>query len=184
MLEYLLNFPVVAAAKDYEGLENAVKSQSDVIFLLFGDICNVAALVQKIKDAGKLAIVHIDLIDGLSGRDVCVKFMRENTSADGIISTKTSVIKSAKDMDFITIQRFFLIDSRAFENTVKSVATGKSDFIEILPGCMPKIVKKITSIVNVPVIAGGMIYDKEDIIAALGSGAVAVSTTSPNLWEE
>lgn len=184
MLEYLHNFPVIAAAKDADGLEKAIKSQSNVIFLLFGDVCNIIQLVKKIKSAGKQAIVHIDLIDGLSGREVCVKFIKNNTEADGIISTKTSVIRIARELGFITVQRFFLIDSRAFENTVKSVVQNKSDFIEILPGCMPKIIKKITSMVSVPVIAGGMIYDKEDIISALGSGSVAVSTTSPNLWDE
>lgn len=184
MLEYLHDFPVIAAAKDSDGLEKAIDSKSDVIFLLYGDVCNIAGLVQKIKNKGKIAIVHIDLIDGLSGRDVCVKFIKENTKTDGIISTKSSVIKTAREQGFITIQRFFLIDSRAFENTIKSAVGNKSDFIEILPGCMPKIIKKITSIVDVPVISGGMIYDKEDIISALGNGAIAVSTTNPELWDQ
>jgi glycerol uptake operon antiterminator len=33
-----------------------------------------------------------------------------------------------------------------------------------------------------PVIAGGLISDKEDIISALGAGAIAVSSTNPAVW--
>lgn len=184
MMDFLNDFPVVAAAKDDFGLEKAIKSQSTVIFLLYGDICNIVSLVKKIKASKKLAIIHIDLIDGLTNKDISVKYIKQNTGADGIISTRPSIIKTAKELGFITVQRIFLLDSRAFKNAVKSVSQINADFIEILPGCMPKIIKKITSIVNTPVIAGGMIYDKEDIILALSNGAVAVSTTNPDLWEE
>ena len=33
-----------------------------------------------------------------------------------------------------------------------------------------------------PVIAGGLISDKEDIIAALDAGAAAISSTNPAIW--
>lgn len=35
------------------------------------------------------------------------------------------------------------------------------DAVEILPGLMPKIIKKLCSTVNVPINAGGLISDKE-----------------------
>ena len=35
---------------------------------------------------------------------------------------------------------------------------------------------------NVPVIAGGLIADKEDVIQALDAGAVAISTTNESVW--
>ena len=44
-------------------------------------------MVKKIKDAGKLAMVHIDLIAGLSGKEVAVDYIKQETLADGIIST-------------------------------------------------------------------------------------------------
>ena len=34
-----------------------------------------------------------------------------------------------------------------------------------------------------PVIAGGLISDKEDVMGALGAGAAAVSTTNQKVWE-
>lgn len=55
--------------------------------------------------------------------------------------------------------------------------------IEILPGLMPKIIRRISRLVKVPVIAGGLISEKEDVVAALAAGATAVSTTNPSVWE-
>lgn len=48
---------------------------------------------------------------------------------------------------------------------------------------MPKIIKKINKAVKVPIITGGLIEDKEDIINALGNGAMGISTTKKELWE-
>ena len=59
----------------------------------------------------------------------------------------------------------------------------RPDFIEILPGVMPKIIARICRETQIPVIAGGLISDKEDILAALSAGARAISTTNPAVWE-
>ena len=55
--------------------------------------------------------------------------------------------------------------------------------MEVLPGVMPKILKQICKTSKVPVIAGGLISDKEDVMGALGAGAAAVSTTNQKVWE-
>ena len=59
----------------------------------------------------------------------------------------------------------------------------KPDFLEILPGTMPKIIRLLCSRVKTPVIASGLISDKEDVMAALSGGAVAVSSTNQVVWE-
>ena len=57
------------------------------------------------------------------------------------------------------------------------------DVVEVLPGLMPKILRKICRTSRVPVIAGGLISDKEDVMGALGAGDAAVSTTNQGVWE-
>ena len=47
---------------------------------------------------------------------------------------------------------------------------------------MPKIISRLTAVANKPIIAGGLILDKEDVTGALGAGAIAVSTTNPIVW--
>lgn len=44
---------------------------------------------------------------------------------------------------------------------------------------MPKVIRRITGFARCRVIAGGLISDKEDIIAALDAGAAAISSTTP-----
>lgn len=58
----------------------------------------------------------------------------------------------------------------------------RPDMIEVLPGVMPKIIRRICRESRVPVIAGGLIADKEDIMAALDAGAVSISTTRQDVW--
>lgn len=184
MLERLMNMPVIAAVKNTEGLERAIGSPSSVVFVLSGDICNIGLIVKQIKAADKLALVHLDLISGLASREISVRFLRENTAADGIISTKAPLIRCAKEMGLITVQRHFLLDSMSLENAEKHIREQTADFNEILPGVMPKIIRRCVSGTNMPIIAGGMIADKEDIVLALSAGATAVSTTKESLWFE
>lgn len=184
MLEQLLDYPVIAAAKTMEGLSRALASPSHVVFVLFGDLCNIGRITEKIRDAGKLAIVHIDLIDGLANRDISVEYLRQNTMADGIISTKAQLIHRAKELGLITVQRFFLLDSLSLENVRRHISGGSADFIELLPGVMPKIIRSCVQELGIPIIAGGLISDKDDVLSTLGAGATAVSTTKEALWFE
>ena len=51
-----------------------------------------------------------------------------------------------------------------------------------MPGAMPKVIRKIKSISRIPLIAGGLIADKEDVMGALSAGASAVSTSRQDVW--
>ena len=57
------------------------------------------------------------------------------------------------------------------------------DMIEIMPGVMPKIIKSLRGSTSIPLIAGGLIADKEDVMGALLAGASAVSTSRQDVWE-
>ncbi|MDO5418098.1 MAG: glycerol-3-phosphate responsive antiterminator [Lachnospiraceae bacterium] len=175
--------PVIAAIKDMDGLEKCCRLQDiKVIFILYGDICNIPEIVRQVRESGKLAIVHVDLIAGLSPKEIAVDFIQKHTKADGIISTKPTMIRRAKELGMYTVMRFFILDSMAFENIEKQLGIVKPDFIEILPGVMPKIIRKVCKKVRIQVIAGGLITDKEDIMAALGAGAISVSSTNQKVW--
>lgn len=175
--------PVIAAVKDVDGL-NACCSREEikVVFILFGDICNIGEIVKQIKEADKIAMVHIDLVAGLGGKEIAVDFVKNHTEADGIISTKPSMIKRARELSLYTTLRVFVLDSMAFENIEKQMSVARPDIIEILPGLMPKVIRRVCKLVKVPVIAGGLISDKEDVMSALSAGAISVSTTNPNVW--
>ena len=174
--------PIIAAVKDDKGLERALLTDWRIICVISGNVCSVSGLVERIKSDHKLVMVHIDLIDGLSSKDVAVAFLRQNTQADGVISTKPAIVKAAKEQGLLAIQRFFLIDSLAMANIQKYTEVQAADAIEILPATMPKIIRKITATCRLPIIAGGLISDKEDILLALQNGAAAVSSTNQEVW--
>ncbi len=174
--------PIITAVKDDEGAKHALETESPVVFILYGTICTIAGIVERLKEHGKIAIVHADLISGLSSKDVVVDFIHQNTRADGIISTKAPLVKRAMELGMIAGQRTFLIDSIALETTKKQLAVLRPDFMEIMPGVMPKILKVIRTYTDIPLVAGGLISDKKDIIAAFDAGVDAVSTTKEELW--
>lgn len=178
--ELLQDSPVIAAVKNDEGLEKALASDCAAIFLLYGTILNIASLVEHAKQGDKLVFVHTDLIEGLTGKDISVDFIAQNTRADGIISTRINLIRHAKDLGLITIQRFFLLDSLSFENVLKQ--SSYADAVDILPGTMPRVTARLSQKIRQPIIASGLIVDKQDIMSALSAGALAVSTTSESLW--
>ena len=182
ILEAFEDCPVVAAIKDEEGLKKCLGSDIPIVFVLYGDICNIRDIVGRLKQAGKIVIIHLDLITGLSSKEIAVTYLRSVTHGDGIISTKPAVIRKAKEEGMFAIMRFFVIDSIAFESIQKQVEYVHPDMIEILPGLMPKVIRKICSQSRIPVIAGGLITDKEDIMADLGAGAISISTTNQNVW--
>lgn len=176
--------PVIAAVKDEEGLEICCASDEiKVVFILYGDICSIGGIVQKIKAADKVAMVHVDLMEGLSGKEVVVDFIKAQTQADGIISTRSGLIKRGKELGLYTMLRTFILDSMSYENIVKQIANAKPDMLEILPGVMPKIIRRLSKTVKVPVIAGGLILDREDVMNALSAGAISVSSTNPEVWK-
>ena len=174
--------PIITAVKDEQGLEKPLKTESPVVYLLFGNISNITGLVDQVKNSGKIAIVHVDLIQGLSSKEVAVDFIHQNTRADGIISTKAPLVRHAMDLGMIGGQRTFLIDSMALETTKKQLLTFQPDFMELMPGVMPKILKTVRGYTEIPLVAGGLISDKKDILAAFDAGVDAVSTTREELW--
>ena len=178
--------PVIAAVKNDAGLQAAVEMEEiQVIFVLYGDVCTIPEILERIKAAGKKAMVHIDLIAGLSAKEISVEFIARQTRADGIITTKPALVRRAKELGIFAVLRFFVIDSLALkniENLEMQCGTSRPDFIEVLPGVMPKVLGRIAKVSRIPMIAGGLITEKEDVIAALSAGAVAVSSTNQDVW--
>lgn len=176
--------PVIAAIKNTEGLETCQTCKEiKIVFILYGNICNICRIVEKVKEAGKIAIVHIDLVEGLSGKETAVDFIKEQTAADGIISTKPALVKRGKELGLYGILRIFMLDSMSFKNIQRQLNCVKPDALEILPGLMPKIIRRVSKMTKVLIIAGGLISEKEDVVAALSAGAVSVSTTNTAVWK-
>lgn len=174
--------PIIAAVKNEEQLKKALDSNVYIIFVLWGDLLNITEISEEIYSHNKIGILHIDLVEGLSNKEVVLRYLKEKTKFQGIISTKPQMIKYAKSLDLYAVQRVFLYDTISLNNA-KNHIMNECDAIEVLPGIMPKVIKTISNhYCSKPIICGGLIESKDEVIQALSSGATCVSTTRENIW--
>ena len=168
--------PVIAAVRD-ENFEEAINSNCEVIFYLKANLLTIKEKLELANKNQKIIFVHIDLAEGIGRDKTGIEFLA-SLGVSGIISTRNQLISAAKDKGLLTVQRFFALDSQG----VEAIKDSTADFIEIMPGVIPKIIKKF-SFGNIPVIAGGLIETKSEILLALQSGALAVSSGKKEMWE-
>lgn len=178
----LVQSQVIASVKKEEDIEKAALSRANIVFLLTGDLLNTSDYLEQLRKAGKHIFIHMDFIEGLSNARSAVKFIAQKWKPTGIITTKHSLIKYAKDEKLMTIQRIFLIDKSAVQKGIDTSKTCSPDAIEVLPGLMTNIIDQLTRKVKFPIIAGGLIESKEDILQGLEAGALAISTGDSSLW--
>ena len=171
--------PVIAAIRDSKW-QAALASPSEVLFYLEPHLSTVAQRVQQAHDAGKLIFVHLDMAEGIGKDREGVEYLAQ-VGVDGIISTRSQMIRFAKDLNLITVQRFFLLDSQGLDSIQEMLRSSHPNFIELMPGVIPKIIRRFAT-GSIPVIAGGLIEEKQEITGALTEGALAVSTGREELW--
>ena len=172
--------PIIAAINETRDLEEIKNFPNEIIFILSSDINNLMSIVKKLK--GKSVYVHFDLIRGISNDEMGIKYISEVIKPKGIITTKANLIGIAKKSGLATIQRLFVLDSKSLEGGIISVNKVKPDAVELMPGIIPDITKKISESVEMPVITGGLIDSKKEVIDSLNAGAVSISTSCKEIW--
>lgn len=178
----ICNNPIISAVVDRDKIQSALDSPCKIVFLLDTDLLTLEDTVKKFHARDKLVYLHMDLVTGLSRDIVALKYIFKIVKPDGIISTRPSIIKTAKELKIFAIQRFFLLDSMALDTGINSLRNVRPDAVEILPGIMPKLIKEIKEKTKIPIIAGGLIRDKEDVINCLNAGAIGISTSKKEVW--
>jgi len=178
----LIENPVIAAIRDEKDLEKVIHSKVLIVFVLYGSIVSLKKICERLKAAGKIVFVHVDLIEGLKGDYSGLLFIKQCGEPYGIISTRPTSIKNGKKLGFFVIQRIFVVDSLSLETGIRNIQAVLPDAVEVMPGVASKIIKSMESAVRVPIIAGGLIETKKDIMESISAGAMAISTTKQELW--
>jgi len=172
---------VAAAVRTREDFDISLDSKVDVIFLLYSSIMNIESYVKRAHNAGKKIFIHMDFVEGVGKDRAGMEFLK-SVEVDGILTTKTNMIRPAKDCGLITVQRFFIVDSHSVDTAVDSIRIAKPDIVEIMPGVVEKKIREFSRKVSMEILAGGLIEFKEDVDSAIEAGATAVSTASRELW--
>ena len=172
---------VIAALRSADDLEYALASKVSNIFMLSCNISEIGEQIRRAHENGKKLFVHLDLAEGIGKDEYGIRFLKE-CGVDGIISTRTGLIKLAKKVGVFTVQRFFIVDSQSVQTTLESLKSSHADMIEIMPGTVIKVIKRLKRELGMPIVAGGLIESLSEINDALESGASAVSTGKKEFW--
>ncbi|MEE0945627.1 MAG: glycerol-3-phosphate responsive antiterminator [Acutalibacteraceae bacterium] len=175
----LERFPVIATVHKSE-LCSALKSPAEILVHMKADLLTIKDDIEAVHKSGKYILVHIDLAEGIASDKTGIQYLY-NIGVDGIISTRGKLIRQAKELGLITVQRFFALDSQGIESIEEMLPICSPDYIEIIPGVIGKVITRFSSR-GIPVIAGGLIESKSEITEAISSGASAVSTGKEELW--
>jgi glycerol uptake operon antiterminator len=175
--------PVIAAFRDIENLRVEELKNTGVLFILGGTIFDLPGIIKKAALSGKLLFVDIDLIKGIGKDAPGIQYLAREIRVNGIITTRSNLIKSAQKEGLISVQRIFVLDSESLAGGLNVIEKSGPDLVEILPGIiLPKIIKEIRKRTSVPIIAGGLIRKREEVREILASGAVGISTTKSSLF--
>ena len=174
--------PVIAAVRDDSDMSAAIASPVHVVFLLHTDIFSIQNDCKRFHSAGKEVLVHFDMLEGIGHDAKAIQYLSDVICPSGILTTKNQHVKQAKENGLFVIQRFFLIDRQSYDMALRTIHTTQPDMVELMPALMPDIIAKFCHEVTIPVIAGGLIRNKDDIVAALHAGAIGVSTGNSSLW--
>lgn len=183
--ERLKKHKMVAAIKVPRDIERAIKYKENLsaVLLMTGTILTVKRYVDFIQSEGLPVILHVEKIGGLEMDRDGIEFVKRNVKPYAIVTTKNGIIKKAKSSGLLVVQRIFLIDTEVYTNLVKDIHQIQSDIIEIMPSRVPDFLNKISKISPIPIITGGLLNSHEHAKQALENGAVAITTSNPEMWK-
>lgn len=160
----------------------AVMSPVSTILLLDADLEVALNPEFRAMTARKPVFIHADLMRGIAPDREGLTFLKEKVGAAGIVSTKQHLVRLAHSLDFMAIQRTFLIDTQSLENAIESILRHPPDAVEFMPGLAYSIVPALKERLPMPIILAGLIKTEQDVRNALEAGADAVSMSACELW--
>ncbi|NOU69753.1 glycerol-3-phosphate responsive antiterminator GlpP [Paenibacillus sp. LMG 31461] len=174
---------ILPAIRKMKDLEKLMKSSYTYIVLLDSHIGQLKSIVDLGRAHGKKMLLHADLIEGLKNDEFAAEFLCQSIRPAGIISTRGNVITKTRQNGLLAIQRLFLLDSSALDKSYTLLERTQPDYIEVMPGVIPHIIKEVKERSGIPIFAGGLIRSIDDVEQALAAGATAVTTSNHELWQ-
>jgi glycerol uptake operon antiterminator len=170
-----------AAIVSEEQLELALASRTPIVFVLRGNGLTLGPSIRRIHSTGKLAAVHLDLVDGVRADPRGVAWIAR-LGADAIITSHGRLMPVIRNEGAIAILRLLLSRRTHLDTALTAVSRAGPDIIEVLPGVILPTLAALMPNLGVPLLAGGFIRTEADAEDVLKAGAAGITTSSPNLW--
>lgn len=178
----MLNQFIIPAISTHQAMRQFFKTDLEVGILMNFQLSQLDELIKEMRAHEKKVFVHLELIKGLSNDEYGAIFLIQHYKIDGIITTKPRVIELCQKRSTYAVMRFFLKDTLSLEQSLDMMHHYHPDAIEILPA-IPKMVSLVRPHHNLPIILGGLIRTQEEVKAAKDAGAIAITTSTIELWQ-
>lgn len=175
---------LIASVKEAKHLEKAAEANLSAAVLSIGNIGVIKGYVDFFKSREIPVFLHLERIGGISYDREGIAFLAHYVKPDGIVTTRNTLVKLAKKQGLLTIQRLFLVDSDSLKSGLQSIQDTQPDAVELMPALLPEYIEEFRSMLDTPIIAGGLLRKREQMEVVLQHGATAVSVGSPSLWKE
>lgn len=177
-----MNQKIIPAISNFKDLDKFLTTSYEYCIIMNFHIGQLETIVTKIKNNNKKVIVHLDLILGLGNDKYAVEYLCQRIAVDGIITIKHQFIPVIKANKKLAILRMFLIDTSSLNKSMEFVSKTKPDYLEVLPAIAHSAFSRIKDEIGIPLIAGGLISNQEDINNAYSGGADCVTISQSTLW--
>lgn len=178
----MLGQQIIPAIFNHKNLKIFLESDLKYGILMNFQLAQLEELVTTMKNNNKKVLIHSELIKGLSSDEYGAIYLIQSLHVDGIISSKPRVIEVCRKRSVIGIYRFFLKDTISFNQSIEIGRRLKPSFVEILPSSCYDLIPDIKEKLNCEVLIGGLISNSTIVSKCIKHGAVAVTTSSVNLW--
>ena len=179
LLHLLRQNPVIAAVKDNASPQLAIDSECQFISVLYGNICTISNIVKRLRTPGNMLLFMLICWKARQIKKSLFSFWKLVTEeADGIISTKASMLKAARAEGFSVFIACLLLIQFRFTTLISKLRNRIRIVLGSCRAVCPKCWSWVTEKIRQPLIAGGLVCDEEDARNAINAGVVALSTTN------
>ncbi|WP_044640214.1 glycerol-3-phosphate responsive antiterminator [Risungbinella massiliensis] len=172
--------PAIRKVKDFERMLDSPYQYGVFLDLHISRLKSIYRLAEQHK---KKMFLHVDLVQGLKSDEYATEYICQEIKPYGVISTKGNVILKAKQKGVYATQRVFLLDSSSLQKSYSLIERTNPDYIELLPGLMPKLIREVRKSTGKPIFAGGLIETIEEVEQAIEAGASAITTSEIAIWK-
>lgn len=184
MIEELKQQQCIPVVTTMKKLERFLETELRWCVLQDIHIALLEDMIVKLHRNEKFALVHIEMINGITNDEFGTEFLCQKIRVDGIISSKSKIIEITKRNRKCAIQRMFLIDSKSIERGVEMLMKSQPDAVEVMPAIALKVIPDVKKRLMLPLIGGGLIRDLDDIKDGLSAGFMAFTVSNLELCLE
>lgn len=184
MIETIQNQIAIPVISSMKRLELFIRTDLTLCVIQDVHLAMVGNMIALLHKHNRRALIHIDMIHGLSNDEYGVEYLCQRMYADGIISTKSKVVEHTKKNKKLAIQRIFLIDSKSIERGIETIRKSSPDVVELMPAIAFNIIPSIKELVSIPMIGGGLIKNEQDVQQGLQAGFTAFTISDLDLCQK